>query len=219
MKYCENGHSNRDDAKFCGTCGQPIVQKSADFTLDKYPDIKFDVTDYSKSKKLGEISDILTVLFAVPLLLVFLIAVISFGFDFDVPIAVTICCLVLGIVPSVVMSILMLKRFFRLKANSDFIEITDQLYARIAKNKKLGLLEKCDGYIVRLPARYDLIEKINNECYSIRKNGKQGIYSTTMNIIIVPVKYENVTLKYDGVWSAVNKGIVTYYNHKGKVVK
>lgn len=48
MKYCENGHSNRDDAKFCGTCGKPIVQKSADFTLDKYPDIKFEVTDYKK---------------------------------------------------------------------------------------------------------------------------------------------------------------------------
>lgn len=46
MKYCEDRHENKDDANFCATCGKPILRN--DFTLDKYPDIKFEVTDYQK---------------------------------------------------------------------------------------------------------------------------------------------------------------------------
>lgn len=229
MKYCENGHSNRDDAKFCGTCGRPIVQKTG-FTLDVFPNISFKVTDYIKFKESDECSIILKLLLSGPIIVFFVAGVCRLMYImlctyYDLQpsniddITSLLFCLVIGIIPCVVKVILMLIRYFRLKANSDFIEVTDQVYARIAKKSKLGLLEKCDGYRVRLSARYGIIEKISDKYYSISKKGKHGIYSTVIDRIIVPVKYESVFLMCEGVWSAVNKGKVTYYNHKGKVVK
>lgn len=35
MKYCEDRHENRDDAKYCDTCGFPIAQNKG-FTLAKF---------------------------------------------------------------------------------------------------------------------------------------------------------------------------------------
>lgn len=50
MKYCENGHGNKDDAQFCAICGKSIVKNSDEFTLDKFSNISFEITDYHKYK-------------------------------------------------------------------------------------------------------------------------------------------------------------------------
>ena len=106
----------------------------------------------------------------------------------------------------------------RLKKNSDFMEVTNSYYCRIAKSGKLGIFDKSRN-IVRLPSLYDKIEKIDDKYYDVQLDGRCGVFSILCNKLIVPVKYEYVKKSYNGVWTAVKKGKITYYNCNGKVVK
>lgn len=93
-----------------------------------------------------------------------------------------------------------------------YVEETQNKYARISNCYKLGLYNKMTMRLI-LPVEYDGILDIGTDIYLIEKDGKVG--AVRKNRIFIPVEYDKIELKEDGVFAAKKESDIHYFTKDG----
>ena len=82
----------------------------------------------------------------------------------------------------------------------------------------MGLFDKSKKK-VRLSSNYSNIEIFDDQHLSISRGSKKGLYSLTYHRIIIPVKYDSISLFTNSITSASFQGTEHHYDVKGNKLR
>ena len=181
MKRCTNcGAENLDDAKFCRVCGS---------SLSNMPLISWKDTNLVKTKH--SLGFYILIVLVIILLIYSLYDEVNTSKPADLS-EITFALSIILLIPIIIMFFSQNNKTKELRNVASAIEDTFVNCRLITKSGKYGLYD-WDNKKVLLKVDKDSIERQNDFYYTVKKDGKYGVYNRISHSFIVPCEYDFVT--------------------------
>lgn len=224
IKCNKCGTINNDFAKFCAKCGQPIY---SEVIIDRFKSF-IPSSSYKNN---------IAVNFIIFFMTIIVIAAMFFAFVFstwtwiecdgikdvvgnDLPYEFAVFLYILGGIVLLWMWSYYIKLWKKgyIKNKCSLVEKAENRYLRIAINNggkyRMGIFDGTRLKVI-LGCEYDEVKSLTDKTFLISSDNKYGLYNCAIRQIIVPVRYERISLYNTDIFTAVVGSSVHHFDIKG----